>query len=63
MLPLGVGQETSECTDALIVNLIEICTAERITLLSNEKTFKLKDCSNDDGYYLDDGSQSTIAGV
>ena len=40
-----VDQETSERIDALNAGLVEMCTAEGLTLINNEETFKLKDGS------------------
>ena len=63
VLPRDVGQETSERIDALNAGLIEMCTAEGLTLINNEETFKLKDGSINDGYYLDDGTHLIMAGT
>ena len=38
-------------------------TAEGLTLINNEETFKLKDGSINDGYYLHDGTHLTMAGT
>ena len=53
----------SERIDALNAGLVEMCTAEGLTLINNEETFKLEDGSINDGYYLDDGTHLTMAGT
>ena len=63
VLPRDLGQETSERIATLNAGLVEMCTAEGLTLINKEETFKLKDDSINDGYYLDDGTHLTMAGT
>ena len=53
--PRNVSEVTSSRIDALNAALVEMCSEDGITLINNYETFKLRDGSINDGYYVQDG--------
>ena len=60
--PRNVGEVTSCRIDALNAALVEMCSEDGITLINNDETFKLRDGSINDGYYVQDGVHLNKAG-
>ena len=60
--PRNVGEVTSSRIDALNAALVEMCSEDGITLINNDETFKLRDGSINDGYYVQDGVHLNKAG-
>ena len=63
ILPRDDCQETTDRIDALNAGLVEMCASSGLALVNNDDSFKLKDGSINDGYFLRDGTHLTKCGT
>ena len=63
ILPRDDCQETTDRIDALNAGLVEMCASSGLALVNNDDSFKLKDGSINDGYFLRDGTHPTKCGT